>query len=422
MKRKLWNFCGKTVLCAVCCAIMLSVPVSAAPVPDEGDLNADGYVNTTDVVLLRRHIAGGYEVEADEYASDLNADGYVNTSDVVLLRRYIADGYDVVLKPVSGYYTQETVCEMPSLTAYPRFAEMAQASFLVPGLRQGLIPQGMDAWEERDAVLISAYSDDPNEASVLLAVQVSTGRLIGEYRLKNSDGSDYTGHAGGVAVTSKNVFISEGGCLYRIPLNALEKSGEVTFAEEIAVPVRASFCNVSGGILWTGDFYYGTSYPTDDFRHMVNRDGKTYCAWAVGYVLEDTDREIQKDAITAGAFATPDCVLSVADRIQGMVYVKDAGQIVLSQSYGRKNNSTLYVYRDPMQGTPHAQVTLNGVSVPVWFLDSGELVGKIPALPMSEGMAYMKNKLFVLFESGAEKYRGDGKLPTDRVWTIDLTK
>ena len=422
MKKNRQHFWGKTALCALCSAMVLALPVSAASIPAEGDLNQDGYVNTTDVVLLRRHIAGGYDVEADEYASDLNADGYVNTSDVVLLRRYVAGGYDAELRPVSGYYTQETVCEMPSLTAYPRFSEMAQASLAVPGLQQGLVPQGIDAWEERDAVLISAYSSNANEPSVLLAVQVSTGRLIGEYRLKNTDGSNYTGHAGGVAVTSKNVFISEGGCLYRIPLTALEKSGEVTIAEEIAVPVRASFCNASGGILWVGDFYYGTSYPTDDFRHMVNRDGKTYYAWAVGYELEDTDREICADAMVTGAFATPDCILSIADRIQGMVYVKDAGKIVLSQSYGRKNDSTLYVYHDPMQETPHTQVVLNGVSVPVWYLDSGELEEKITTLPMSEGVAYMKNRLYVLYESGAEKYRGDGKLPTDRVWTVDLTK
>ena len=75
-----------------------------------------------------------------------------------------------------------------------------------------------------------------------------------------------------------------------------------------------------------------------------------------------------------------------------------------------------------MQETPHTQVVLNGVSVPVWYLDSGELEEKITTLPMSEGVAYMKNRLYVLYESGAEKYRGDGKLPTDRVWTVDLTK
>lgn len=63
-----------------------------------GDLNGDGKVNSTDVILLRRYIAGGYGVKMNESIADLNVDGKLNSSDVILLRRYIAGGYDVVLK------------------------------------------------------------------------------------------------------------------------------------------------------------------------------------------------------------------------------------------------------------------------------------------------------------------------------------
>ena len=62
-----------------------------------GDLDGDGVVNTTDVVKLRRYIAGGYDVELTDEIADLDGDGVVNTTDVVKLRRYIAGGYDVVL-------------------------------------------------------------------------------------------------------------------------------------------------------------------------------------------------------------------------------------------------------------------------------------------------------------------------------------
>jgi hypothetical protein len=35
----------------------------------------------------------------------------------------------------------------------------------------------------------------------------------------------------------------------------------------------------------------------------------------------------------------------------------------------------------------------------------------------------VNGKLYVLFESGAEKYRlGGGKQPTDRVYAVDITK
>lgn len=62
-----------------------------------GDLNGDNSVNLKDVVLLRRFIAGGWNVVLDEKIADLNGDGKVNLKDVVLLRRFIAGGWNVAL-------------------------------------------------------------------------------------------------------------------------------------------------------------------------------------------------------------------------------------------------------------------------------------------------------------------------------------
>ena len=62
-----------------------------------GDLNADGVITATDVVLLRRYIAGGYDVVVNEAAADLNLDGMITATDVVILRRYIAGGYGIEL-------------------------------------------------------------------------------------------------------------------------------------------------------------------------------------------------------------------------------------------------------------------------------------------------------------------------------------
>ena len=64
-----------------------------------GDLNGDKKVNPTDIILLRRHIAGGYEQTIIEKAADVNGDGKTNPTDVILVRRYIAGGYGVELLP-----------------------------------------------------------------------------------------------------------------------------------------------------------------------------------------------------------------------------------------------------------------------------------------------------------------------------------
>ena len=209
-------------------------------------------------------------------------------------------------------YTQDDVCEEPSLSSYKKFAECSTPEFVIPGLNQTIVPQGMDYWEERNWMLISGYCTDETKnggkGSALLAVDMSTGKMIGEYYLKNMDGTYHTSHAGGVAVTKKNIFIANGNTLYRIPLtDLLPQCNEVTIVEEIKVPTRASLANCSGGILWVGDFQYSTSYPTDEFRHMKNRQGKMYYAWTVGYRLDETtENELSAQAMTGGDFATPD--------------------------------------------------------------------------------------------------------------------
>ena len=59
-----------------------------------GDVDSDTIVNTTDVIKLRRHLAGGYDnLVINEAAADVNADTYINTTDVILMRRFLAGGY-----------------------------------------------------------------------------------------------------------------------------------------------------------------------------------------------------------------------------------------------------------------------------------------------------------------------------------------
>jgi len=62
-----------------------------------GDVNKDGTINLKDAVMIRRYIAGGWNVDIDIAGADVNRDGVVNLKDVVLIRRYIAGGWGVKL-------------------------------------------------------------------------------------------------------------------------------------------------------------------------------------------------------------------------------------------------------------------------------------------------------------------------------------
>ncbi len=58
-----------------------------------GDVNDDTKVDITDVILVRRYLATGYDISINTEAADVNADGKVNATDVILIRRFIAGGY-----------------------------------------------------------------------------------------------------------------------------------------------------------------------------------------------------------------------------------------------------------------------------------------------------------------------------------------
>lgn len=70
-----------------------------------GDLNEDNKINSTDVIMMRRQIAGGYEQTINEKACDVNEDRRINSADVILVRRYIAGGYGVNLGTTTEKHT-----------------------------------------------------------------------------------------------------------------------------------------------------------------------------------------------------------------------------------------------------------------------------------------------------------------------------
>ncbi len=322
-------------------------------------------------------------------------------------------------------FTLASVLQNNNFESYTDFLASSEKSFLIPALAEKMVPQGMDIWRERGWLMISGYFDDAStsDCSILVAVDMKTGAYVGEYYITNTDGTPHTSHAGGVAITDRDIYIANGSTLFRIPLTEVLNAGQcgkVTIADSFKVPVRASFCNYSEGYLWVGDFQYGTSYPTQRYQYMKNRDGLMYCAWTVGYELDPTtENGIKASAMVEGSYATPDIILSMTERIQGFAVV--GNKIALSQSYGRNNKSTIMLYDSPIGTEAHTTSKLNNVQVPVYFLDGKQNYKPITALPMSEGLASMDGKLYILFESGADKYANGGGLdPTENVWIMNI--
>jgi len=72
-------------------------PTASDEIERTGDIDGDGSITAKDVTILRRYLAGGWDVTVNLANADVNADGTINAKDVTMLRRYLAGGWGVVL-------------------------------------------------------------------------------------------------------------------------------------------------------------------------------------------------------------------------------------------------------------------------------------------------------------------------------------
>lgn len=338
-------------------------------------------------------------------------------------------------------------------SAYSQYYSNGEPAFVIPGLNKGqnFVLQGIAYCEAQNWTLLCGYINPKTDKSnsVIFVMDMSqkatstsgvqySGVLIKEIFLQNADGTAFEGHAGGIAVTNKNVWIANGKKLHRIPISDIvsaTESNEIKIASSIKVPVLSSYCNYFDGILWVGEFEYAKdNYKTEESHH--NTQNSRLTAWTVGYILNEDGEEgydeVSGFKISAlGEVAVPDYVLWHGEKVQGMA--EAGGKIALSTSYGRKNNSTLFVYDNPVRGahikSADGTVTISGNEVPYYIIDdNGE---SIIAPPMTEDLTVKKDgeqyKILVASESGAYYYHGHSALnksknPTDFVWIFSVAQ
>ncbi|MEB6550864.1 lamin tail domain-containing protein [Heyndrickxia sporothermodurans] len=337
-----------------------------------------------------------------------------------------AKSIPITATPKHQLITQE---ERSSNDRNPKYEELwrfSQDGPIIPGLVQDLVPQGLGYYKKKNWLLTINYLSD-GRPGTLCVIDAETEKLIKSIVLYNQDGTPYTGHAGGVAVSKEHVWIASENFLFTLNINdvvSARNNDEIRFTNQIPVPVEAAYdvYDDDNGILWVGEFYEPNSYPTDSSHHQVNRAGKMQFAWMVGYKIKSNTDMIAEEQWSkkSNQTATPNYVLSTIGKVQGAVVEKKG--ISLVTSYGRANDSVLYRYKSPLKEEPHEFVTINGKEIPLWFLD-GETAKprkSITAIPMKEGAVLVKKQLYVSFESGANKYRYTGTYPRDRMLKIDM--
>ena len=275
--------------------------------------------------------------------------------------------------------------------AFISFYKRARKEFRMPGLSDGFVGQGLDYLEE-EAFITCGYNAKKGQCSLVYYVDKNGKSRC--TKLKNADGTNYTGHTGGIAHYKEYFYITgDDGCDVFALSDLLEGRSESVKLGEIKTFMNPAYCNVYDGRFYTGTFYRAGNYETPDWQRITTPAGDKNTAVITVFDIDDGAAD------TFYVSPSPVAAYSTRGLVQGMTFTED--RIVLSASYGLAA-SHLYFYGN--SGISSGQLNLNGKNIPLYYLDSAALVDTVKAPPMSEEIVYLNGRIYIMNESASNKY------------------
>ncbi|MBR2732067.1 MAG: hypothetical protein IKD72_08820, partial [Clostridia bacterium] len=313
--------------------------------------------------------------------------------------------------------------------AVPMDGSNGNPDLCVPGLSSvdKMVPQGLTYWPEKGWVLISSYEPDDQAASVVYALEFSTGHLVAQFNLQNASGGWIYEHVSGIAASGNNLYIADAGSkIAYIPLSELDVAvgtvktvryaGTVNLNGELN-NANTSYASWGDGILWTGNFYISDN---SSYNTMANAASGTMM---LGYDLSGCSSSAAEWAALQALVGNPSYCIPLdaygIDRVQ-CATVKN-GFCYVGTSYGRTNDSTMYIFNVNL-GSTIGNITVNNHTKPAISLTQKRAYSH---LPMTEGLMVFNGYLWNIFESAAWLYNGKessvSKNPTDVLWRFDIS-
>ena len=329
-------------------------------------------------------------------------------------------------KEITDKITQTAVVTKTDITEiedYKSYFKEFKPDFTIPGLLEGIIPQGICYIGEIDAFAISGYYEDGLYPSMIMLVDAQTRNFTKAFPLQNVDGNYYFGHAGGLTASEDYIYLtSESTCyVYEIEdLKDLKNGDALKFQSNFKLNTFGSFACYNDGVLWTGDFIESSEEGRESSRKITTLgSGETFYAYCEGYILKDGIPDVKKVNSDTNGYI-PDYLLAIPEQVQGMSFT-DSGKMIFSTSYGRKNNSKIYVYDDVLLTERVETYKIEETEIDILACSSDLLKETIIAPPMAEGITQGEKGQYIIFESGAEKYRNHrGKYPTDTAFIANI--
>ncbi|MBR3512515.1 MAG: hypothetical protein IKN74_06155 [Clostridia bacterium] len=244
------------------------------------------------------------------------------------------------------------------------------STYIINGIDDKYVPQGLAIYEDSKMILQTSYNAK-GKVSKLYLTDMNTNSLVKELDLFLPTNEPNTGHVSGLALSQSKVWISNNYFLEEYDLDEIltTNDSKIIAKKEYKLKNRGDFCFYKNGILWIGDFYLYPIYKAPNNKPLL-----------LGYeVSQDID------------FDSPTYKIEIPALVQGMT-MDDNNNFIFSKSYSNFLNSRIVVYENHTNSSKE------------YKLSKDSLIKKFTVPPMSEGLIFNNNKLYILFESGSSKY------------------
>ncbi len=290
------------------------------------------------------------------------------------------------------------------------YYKASEKVFVIPGLMDNMVPQGLDYIEDADTYLVCGYQKDGSPSRVY-RVDGRSGKDNGYIIMGDEEGNAIKPHAGGLAAHGEYLFVAGDEDakinVYKLSDVLSAKSGDVVKKLGEFKTVYAD-CKIN--VAWicfaedrmiVGEFYRDPNYMTDESHWVTTDSGEENRAIAMAYKFGNGEGS------SFGITEIPCEMYSIPGLVQGMT-VKD-GKIWISQSYGTaKSTVRCYDISGSMPVTFKMKIYSGradaDIVVPVYAFDSSTQVCSFDAPPMAEEIIFVDGKLMIMCESASMKY------------------
>ena len=287
------------------------------------------------------------------------------------------------------------------------YYEASEGRFVIPDIKNDYVPQGMHYCADEQVFLLSGYtaSGKPSPVYVMDATgNLSATRPLQKVTLQKMDGTPFTEHGGGIARYEDFVYVAGDDARLHIfsfaEIMAADFGAAVRAKGEFSL--RASnddylipaFVTVYKNTLVVGEFYREKEYPTPESHHMTTAAGDKHHALALRFTL--------CESAEYGIVPNPTLAYSLPAQVQGMTFSEDGERVYLSTSWGLSFSHILEYDMQKLQ--KQGDISMLGSSVTLYAMDSAALIKDYKIAPMSEEMAMVDGRLYVLSESASDKY------------------